>query len=584
MRPGEEPAVLPTRRRFIAAMAGATLMAAGCGPGGDGRRTGRSATTAPGTVRARRAPRLPGAPFTLGVASGDPLHDRVVLWTRLAPDPTRGDGAMPSEPVDVQWAVAADPDLRKVVTRGVATAEPGSVHSLHVDADGLEPATVYHYRFTVGGEHSPVGRTRTLPAPGDRASRLRLATVNCQRFETGYYAAHRHMATENLDLVLFFGDYVYEYAGGKPPRGRCRARDRHPRRLPAPLRLVQGRPRPAGLSRTLPVHGHVGRPRGRERLRGRHPRGRHRRGAGAGAQGGRLPGLLRAPSSTPRAAHRTGGQAPPGRRLRRPGPDLAARRAAVRRSSAVSRRARHGGLRSGRLPRADRRRRPPAPRTRAGGLVHPRDRARDVEWNLVGNPGPDRGRSTPPTGGRARYYLETWDGYPAARRRFLEKMRSIPNPVVLTGDYHAGFVNDVHLDPEDRGTPVVATELLAPPISSPLFGADVRPRNPQVRYMVAGHGYLVLTVERGRVTGEFKILDDVTDPRSGSGSVQLEHRGGAPRQAGHRLSRARRRPRGVGPRPPAVSPTRPTLGAGRRRAAGGGAGARRRCRASARRG
>jgi alkaline phosphatase D len=107
-----------------------------------------------------------GYPFTLGVASGDPAPGGVVLWTRLAPQPLLADGGMPTKAVPVDWQVAADSRLRRVVRGGTVLAQPAQAHTVHIEVEGLEPARPYWYRFRAGGELSPVGRTRTLPAPG----------------------------------------------------------------------------------------------------------------------------------------------------------------------------------------------------------------------------------------------------------------------------------------------------------------------------------------------------------------------------------------------------------------------------------
>jgi len=512
--PDGAAAATPTsRRRFLAGLAGVALIA-GCGSQDAGGR--RAATSTTGRVHARRPPRLAGPPFTLGVASGDPLADRVILWTRLAPDPARPDGGMPADPVDVAWEVATDPGLRKVVRRGVATAEAGAVHAVHVDADGLDPATTYHYRFTVGDERSPVGRTRTLPAPGDRTTRLRLATGNCQWFELGYYAAHRHMAGEDLDLVLFLGDYIYEAKGGTPPR----------RSLPGheTVTLDDYRLRYASYKVDPDLQACHARFPFMAMWDDHEVQNDYSR---TELEDGTTGDPVRARKT---AAYRAFYEHLPVRLAPPTGPDVRLHRAVA-----------FGDL--ARVSLLDERQYadPPPCRDDPGAAVldmgdcaeRTSDTGRrllgaeqekwfaevtaprDVEWNLIGNPVLLAGIDAGDKPGRARYYLETWDGYPAARRRLLDHVSSIPNPVVITGDYHLGFVNDVHLDPEDRSTPVVATELLSPPISSRLFAADVRPRNPQVRYTVAGHGYLLVTVERGQVTGEFKILDDVRDPKSG---------------------------------------------------------------------
>ena len=155
------------------------------------------------------ADRFRSYPFRLGVASGDPEPDGVVLWTRLAPDPLEGGGMRP-RPVRVRWEVAEDERLRRVVARGEETARPEEGHSVHVEVAGLRPGREYFYRFIAGGEESATARTRTAPAPGSNAP-VRFAYASCQHYEHGHYTAYRHMAKEDLDLVLHLGDYIYEF-------------------------------------------------------------------------------------------------------------------------------------------------------------------------------------------------------------------------------------------------------------------------------------------------------------------------------------------------------------------------------------
>jgi alkaline phosphatase D len=157
-------------------------------------------------------PRFAAYPFSLGVASGDPRPDGVVLWTRLAPDPLRG-GGMPGEPAEVEWVIAADEAMGRVVQRGREVAAPQLAHSVHVEVEGLEPERWYWYRFRAGGELSPVGRTRTTAAAGAANRRLRFGFCSCNHYEQGYYTAYRHMAEEELELVFHLGDYIYEYEG-----------------------------------------------------------------------------------------------------------------------------------------------------------------------------------------------------------------------------------------------------------------------------------------------------------------------------------------------------------------------------------
>lgn len=148
--------------------------------------------------------------FTLGVASGEPAPDGFVIWTRLAPDPGATDGGMSSPRVEVRWQVAEDEDMTRIVQEGTAIAEHAWAHSVHVEVAGLAPDRWYWYRFECDGAVSPTGRTRTLPAPGSLPERLTFAFASCQKYEMGYYTAYEHMAREELDLVIFLGDYIYE--------------------------------------------------------------------------------------------------------------------------------------------------------------------------------------------------------------------------------------------------------------------------------------------------------------------------------------------------------------------------------------
>jgi alkaline phosphatase D len=158
-------------------------------------------------------------PFTLGVASGDPSENGVVLWTRLAPRPLEPGGGMPPESIDVAWEIASDDAMRNVVHRGVSVATPKLAHSVHVELDNLEPDRWYWYRFRAGDAESAIGSTRTMPRVGAMPDELRFAFASCQHYETGYYTAYEHMAKEKLDLVFHLGDYIYEDAGDE---GRVR--------------------------------------------------------------------------------------------------------------------------------------------------------------------------------------------------------------------------------------------------------------------------------------------------------------------------------------------------------------------------
>jgi alkaline phosphatase D len=163
-------------------------------------------------TRVLAQPRFTSTPFTLGIASGYPHTSGMTLWTRIAPrDPL----AIAQSAIEVTWEVASDDGFRRIAARGRALAAPEWAHSIHAGVTGLEPGRVYWYRFRAGGATSPVGRTRTAPAPGANESRMRFAFAACQQYEQGYYVAYRHMAGEDLDLVVHLGDYIYESSWGR---------------------------------------------------------------------------------------------------------------------------------------------------------------------------------------------------------------------------------------------------------------------------------------------------------------------------------------------------------------------------------
>ena len=160
-------------------------------------------------------PIFEGYPFSLGVASGDPLPDGIVLWTRLAPRAARGGGM----PMDRRRRLGdcARPRVPNVVQKGTTLARPELGHSVHVEVDGLEPAREYWYRFRAGDEVSQVGRTRTAPPAGAPVDRLRFGVCGCSHYETGYFTAFRRIAEEQFDFVFHTGDYIYE---GRADGGR----------------------------------------------------------------------------------------------------------------------------------------------------------------------------------------------------------------------------------------------------------------------------------------------------------------------------------------------------------------------------
>ncbi|MFF3318981.1 alkaline phosphatase D family protein [Streptomyces sp. NPDC003035] len=168
--------------------------------------------------------------FLHGVASGDPLPDGVLLWTRVTPtsDALPGSGRGPDVPVG--WEVAEDRDFARIVARGTTTATAASDHTVKVDVRGLRPATAHWFRFTAGDTVSPVGRTRTTPATDAATPGVRFGVVSCANWEAGYFSAYRHLAARaDLDAVLHLGDYLYEYGTGGYPAEEHVVRQHEPR-------------------------------------------------------------------------------------------------------------------------------------------------------------------------------------------------------------------------------------------------------------------------------------------------------------------------------------------------------------------
>lgn len=173
----------------------------------------RLAAASAGTLWLARSawsqPRFADNPFALGVASGAPEAASVVLWTRLmAPQRL-------TQPVTVRWELAHDDAFQRIAQRGQAQALPELAHAVHVEVPQLAPDRWYFYRFMVGGAGqdwvSPTGRTRTAAQADAAVRHLRLAYASCQRWEHGHYSAYRHMRADAPDLVMFLGDYIYEY-------------------------------------------------------------------------------------------------------------------------------------------------------------------------------------------------------------------------------------------------------------------------------------------------------------------------------------------------------------------------------------
>jgi alkaline phosphatase D len=501
-----------TRRSVLgAAMAGLAATAFGGSPtpgAAAGRRAGRAPRPAGGVA-------LEGPAFTLGVASGDPRPDRVVLWTRLAPFPLEG-GGMPDAPVEVAWDVATDDGFRDVVRKGVATARPSAAHSLHVDVRGLEPASDYFYRFRLGDDISPVGRTRTLPRRDASPERLRLALASCQDYGTGYYTSYRDLADRDVDVVLFLGDYIYEH----------------------PIFAFDGRANPTTEAVTLDDY------RARYALYHTDPdlQAAHHavpwvatwddhdvsnNYAGDTTETGASPDQFRARRA---AAYRAWYEHVPVRLAPPRGPDVRLYREFAFGDLArffvldVRQHAAEPPCRDVSEPLTDQG--PTCPeREDPGRSILGREQQRwlldalgraDERWSVLAQQVMMAGLNVNPADGPPEYYLDSWDGYPASRRRVLDGLgeADVASPIVLTGDYHASFVADLRRDPFDTDGRVVATEFVGPAISSIPFATDFREQNPHVRYFEPRNGYATCTVERDQWTTEFRYVTDVRDPQA----------------------------------------------------------------------
>ncbi|MEU8759188.1 alkaline phosphatase D family protein [Streptomyces sp. NPDC048659] len=172
----------------------------------------------------------PAAPaFLHGVASGDPLPDGVLLWTRVTPSPDAVPGSDLGPDTTVGWELAEDRGFARTVASGSTLASAAADHTVKADVRGLRPGTAYYFRFTAGGTVSPTGRTRTAPAADSAGPGVRFGVVSCANWEAGYFSPYRHLAARaDLDAVLHLGDYIYEYGTGSYPEAKYVVRAHEP--------------------------------------------------------------------------------------------------------------------------------------------------------------------------------------------------------------------------------------------------------------------------------------------------------------------------------------------------------------------
>jgi phosphodiesterase/alkaline phosphatase D-like protein len=458
--------------------------------------------------RALAKPFFADAPFKLGVASGDPLPDGVVLWTRLAPEPLAedGSGGLPQETYGVRYEVAEDENFKRIVKRGAAEATPELGHSVHPEVRGLRPGREYYYRFKAGPEVSPVGRTKTAPDPGSSPDRLAFALASCQSWAGGPYSPYRNMAEEDLDLVVHVGDYIYE-------RGNTRTL--------ADFRYLHS------LYKTSPD------------LRAAHAafpfiatfddHEVDNNWAGDVPQDS-TPNFLELRANSFQAYYEN---LPLRVRSRPEGADILLYRKLtfgdlVEFNVLDTRQYRSDQVEGSFIAPRD----PDAfdPSLTMTGEEQERWLFENLEsstarWNVLAQQ-TIVAQYDYDTGEEVSINHDQWDGYVAARDELLGfiQRRRPSNPVVISGDWHSSWVNDLKANFDDPDSETVATEFVGTSISS---GCGWRDRveaaleeNPHVKFFDGNHrGYVRCVLTPDRWTTDFRAVQSVTPSESPIGTL-----------------------------------------------------------------
>jgi alkaline phosphatase D len=482
--------------------------------------------------------------FLHGVASGDPLPDGILLWTRVTPTPDAVPGSERGPAVEVGWEVAEDSSFARVVARGTATASAASDHTVKADVRGLRPATVYWFRFTVAGVHSPAARTRTAPDRDAATPGVRFGVVSCANWESGYFSAYRHLAARrDLDAVLHLGDYIYEYKSGEYPAAKYVVRTHQPTHEIVTLADYRTR------------HGHYKTDPDLQALHHAHPAiaiwddHEFANDAWSGGAENHTPGAEGEWSARMAAAKQAYFEWMPVR------PSI---------EGTTYRQLRFGKLADLHLMdlRSFR-----SQQVKAGsGAVD--DPARtitgqaqldwvkaglassDATWRLVGNSvmiSPVAFGALPahileplaellgmPTGGIA-INTDQWDGYTHDRRELLDHLSShaIRNTVFLTGDIHMAWANDVPLQAATYPhSPSVATEFVVTSVTSDNLdeilhvlphtvslaaATAIKAANRHVKWLdMDSHGYGVLDITTEQAQMDYYVLSDKRDPKATS--------------------------------------------------------------------
>ena len=477
--------------------------------------TGLVALGALSACGTERSLALSANPFTLGVASGDPSPDGVVLWSRLARSALEPAGAA-DQAVAVDWEIAEDEGLTRLTRSGSALATPQLGHSVHIELAGLEPGREYFYRLMAGGQASQVARTKTAPAPGAAVDRFRFAFASCQHYEHALFTALGHLADENLDLIVHLGDYIYELSYG---RNNVRSHG-----APEPLTLDDYRARYT-LYHSDPnlIAAHASAPW--VVTWDDHEVDNNYANDVAEDEQTVAELLLRRA-----AAYQAFYEFMPLRRASMPvGPD-----------AQMYRRLRFGNLiemnvLDTRQYRSDQPcgdgRRPSCAQHIAPdqSILGARQRdwlfeglaATDARWNVVAQQVMMARLRGYDADGDQTWAMDLWDGYPAERQALLGVLAEVgtPNPIVLSADLHSNWVTDLHTDFDDLSSPIVATELACTSLSSGGNGLDMGPggerllsNNPHFKFYNGQRGYVTAEVTPDLWTSEFKIVPVVSEP------------------------------------------------------------------------
>lgn len=472
-----------------------------------------------GGFEVNAAPKFQSYPFTLGVASGDPLSDGVVLWTRLAPDPLNG-GGMSNKAVPVRWEIAKDERFRNIVQRGTELARPDLAHSVHVEASGLKPNHVYYYRFKSGYEMSPVGRTKTLPAVGAAVKEMKFAFASCQQYEHGFYTAYKHMADEDLDMVFHLGDYIYEYG-------------------PNEYVAATGNVRTHSSAEIMTLHDY----------RNRHAQ--YRSDANLKAAHAAFPWVVtwddhEVENNYADKIPEKGQSVEAFIRRRAAGYQAYYEHMPLRKSSLPNgpdmrlyRNFTYGNLASfnvldTRQYRSDQANgdgnKPPTPesmdprRTLMGqeqeSWLFNNLSASNAHWNVLAQQiffaQWNFGTSTAPI-----YSMDSWDGYPAQRQRVIDfvKSRNMNNIIVLTGDVHASWASNLRTDFNNPKSKIFGAEFVGTSITSGGNGADKRKdtdqilsQNEHIKFFNDYRGYVRCKVTPDQWQADYRVVPFVTEP------------------------------------------------------------------------